>query len=219
MTQRDYILRIAEEFGRAIAQVVYQKQIKDYAAGRNFIDEQCKQVLGVGMGFVHSMPEETLLSMLTSFGTLNTEKCWLIATMLKAEGDLYEEEGNSTEGYYSYLKSLDLVLEVLLLDTTASAIDFVPELEGLLYKLGDYELPARTRLLLFQYFDQTGKYARAEDVLFEMLETGNPGADILARGIAFYQRLKRKSDAELKAGNFSREEAEEGMVRLEGTKN
>ncbi len=219
MTQRDYILRIAEEFGRAIAQVVYQKQIKDYAAGRNFIDEQCKQVLGVGMGFVHSMPEETLLSMLTSFGTLNTEKCWLIATMLKAEGDLYEGEGNSTEGYYSYLKSLDLVLEVLLLDTTASGIDFVPELEGLLYKLGDYELPARTRLLLFQYFDQTGKYARAEDVLFEMLETGNPDADILARGIAFYQRLKRKSDAELKAGNFSREEAEEGMVRLEGTKN
>ncbi len=219
MTQRDYILRIAEEFGRAIAQVVYQKQIKDYAAGRNFIDEQCKQVLGVGIGFVHSMPEETLLSMLTSFGTLNTEKCWLVATMLKVEGDLYEGEGNSTESYYSYLKSLDLVLEVLLLDTTASRTDFVPELEGLLYKLGEYELPTRTRLMLFQYFDQTGKYARAEDVLFEMLETGNPDADILARGIAFYQRLKRKADAELKAGNFSRKEVEEGLVRLEETKN
>ncbi len=56
MSQRDYILRIAEEFGRAVAQVVYQKQIKDYAAGQNLIDEQCKQLLGVGIGFVHSPP-------------------------------------------------------------------------------------------------------------------------------------------------------------------
>ena len=75
MSQRDYILRLVEEFGRALAQVVYRRQIKDYAAAHNLIDEQCKQALGMGIGFIHSLPEETVLSMLTSFGTLNTEKC------------------------------------------------------------------------------------------------------------------------------------------------
>lgn len=218
MSQRDYILRLFEEFSRAIAQVLYHRQLKDYAAARNLIDEQCKQVLGVGIGFIHSIPEETLLSMLTSFGTLNTEKCWLLAMLLKAEGDIYQDQGNSNESYYSYLKSLDLVLEVLLLDTTISSTDFVPELEGLLYKLSEYELPKRTRLKLFQYFDQTGKYSRAEDVLFEMLETGDPDGDIYARGIAFYDQLRTKSDAALSAGNFSREEVEEGLAQLERRK-
>ncbi len=216
MAQRDYILRIAEEFGRALAQVLYHRQIKDYVAAHNLIDEQCKQVLDVGIGFIHSMPEETLLSMLTSFGTLNTEKCWLLALLLKAEGDIFQDQGNTNESYYSYLKSLDLVLEVLLLDPTISGTDFVSELEGLLYKLSDYELPTRTKLMLFQYFEQTGKYSKAEDVLFELLETADPGEDIRARGIAFYQRLKRKTIVELGAGNFSRQETEEGLERLEG---
>ena len=218
MSQRDYILRIVEEFGRALAQVVYHRQIKDYAAAHNLIDEQCKQALGMGLGFIHSLPEETVLSMLTSFGTLNTEKCWLLATLLKAEGDIYQDQGNAGESYYSYLKALNLFLEILLLDTTISSTEFVPEVEGLLHKLSDYELPVNTKLKLFQYFDQTGRYARAADLLFEMLETGNQDRDILARGIAFYQRLKRKSDAALSAGNFSRVEAEEGLARLLGFK-
>ena len=99
MSQRDYILRIVEEFGRALAQVVYHRQIKDYAAAHSLIDEQCKQALGMGLGFIHSLPEETVLSLLTSFGTLNTEKCWLLATLLKAEGDIYQDQGNSDESY------------------------------------------------------------------------------------------------------------------------
>lgn len=218
MSQRDYILRLVEEFGRALAQVVYHRQIKDYAAAHNLIDEQCKQALGVGIGFIHSLPEETVLSMLTSFGTLNTEKCWLLATLLKVEGDIYQDQGNPDASYYSYLKALNLFLEVLLLDTTINGTEFVPEVEGPLYKLSEYELPINTKLKLFQYLDQTGRYARAADMLFEMLETGNPDRDILARGIAFYQRLKRKSDAELSAGNFSRVEVEEGLARLLGFK-
>jgi hypothetical protein len=215
MTQRDYILRIAEEFGRALAQVLYNRQIQDYAAAHTLVDEQCKQAFGMGIGFMRSIPDETLLSMLTSFDTLNTEKCWLLAILLKTEGDIYQDQGNASESYYSYVRSLNLVLEVLLLDTTINGTATVPELEDLLSRLSEYELPTRTRLLLFQYFDHTGKYARAEDVLFEMLEAGDLDGDLHARGTAFYQRLMRKSDAALSVGNFSREEVAEGLARLE----
>jgi len=218
MSQRDYILRIAEEVGRALAQVIYNRQIKDYAAAHKLIDEQCKQGFGMGIGFMRSVPEETLLSMLTSFDTLNTEKCWLLAILLKAEGDIYQDQGNASESYYSYVKSLDLILEVLLLDTSASGTDFVPELEGLVYKLSEYELPGKTKLMLFRYYDQTGKYSKAQDMLIEMLEAGDPSGNLHARGIAFYQRLQRKSDAALSAGNFSRDEVKEGLARLESMK-
>jgi hypothetical protein len=215
MSQRDYILRIAEEVGRALAQVLYNRQIHDYAAAHSLIDEQCKQAFGMGIGFMRSVPDETLLSMLTSFDTLNTEKCWLLAILLRAEGDIYQDQKNASESYYSYVRSLNLVLEALLLDTTPGGTGTPPELEDLLSRLSDYELPARTRLLLFRYFDHAGKYARAEDVLFEMLEEDDPNREIFEQGKAFYQRLMRKSDAALSAGNFSREEVMEGLARLE----
>ena len=214
MSQRDYILRIAEEFGRALAQVLYNRQIQDYAAAHKLVDEQCKQAFSMGIGFMRSIPEETLLSMLTSFDTLDTEKCWLLALLLKAEGDIYQDQSNASESYYSYVRSLNLVLEVLLLDTTISGSTSVPELEDLLSRLSEYELPMRTMLLLFRYFERTGRYARAEDVLFELLETNDPDGELQTLGTAFYQRLLRKSVTELRAGNCSREEVEEGLARL-----
>jgi hypothetical protein len=215
MSQRDYILRIAEEVGRALAQVLYNRQIQDYAAAHTLLDEQCKQAFGMGIGFIRSIPDETLLSMLTSFDTLNTEKCWLLAILLKAEGDIYQDQGNASESYYSYVRSLNLVLEVLLLDTTTGGVSTPPELEDLLSRLSEYELPARTRLLLFRYFDHAGKYARAENVLFEMLADDDFDRDIHDLGTAFYQRLMSKSDAALSAGNFSRQKVEEGLAWLE----
>lgn len=148
MAQRDYILRLAQEFGTALAQILYNKQIKDYAAAHKLIDEQSKQIFGMGIGFMRSVPEETLLSMFTSFDMLDAEKCWLLALLLKAEGDIYEEQGNTSESYYSYIRSIDLFLEVLLLDRASSEKSIVPEIDELLVKLGDYELPTRTKLLL-----------------------------------------------------------------------
>ena len=148
MAQRDYILRLAQEFGSALAQILYNKQIKDYAAAHKLVDEQSKQIFGMGIGFMRSVPEETLLSMFTSFDMLDAEKCWLLALLLKAEGDIYEEQGNTSESYYSYIRSIDLFLEVLLLDRASREKSIVPEIDELLLKLRDYELPTRTKLLL-----------------------------------------------------------------------
>jgi hypothetical protein len=155
MSQRDYILRIAQKLGSVLAQVLYNRQIKDYTAAHKLIDEQSKQIFGMGIGFMRSVPEETLLSMLTSFDTLDTEKCWLLAILLKAEGDIYEDQGNASESYYSFIRSLNLFLEVLLLGTTSSDRSFVPEIDELLSRLSDYELPIRTKTLLFHYFNHS----------------------------------------------------------------
>ena len=148
MSQRDYILRMTEEFGSVLAQILYDKQIKDYAAAHKLIDEQSKQIFGMGIGFMQSVPEKTLLSMLTSFDALDTEKCWLLALLLKADGDIYEEQGNASESYYCYIRSLDLFLEVLQLERASSVKSIVPEIDELLVRLQDYELPVRTRSLL-----------------------------------------------------------------------
>lgn len=219
MAQRDYILRMFEEMSRAIAQIIYQREIKDYQASHELIDEQFKQTLGMGSGFIHSLSDETLLSMLTALGTLNLEKCWLVATLLKAEGDLYEEEQDESKTYYSYLKSCNLFLEALYDQNQHGDFEKIAEIEALLRKLEDYELPLRTRQLLFWYFEHTQRYAKAEDLLFDILETesnyeGETLEEIAEEGKAFYTRLLNKNDADLEVGNFSRTEINDGLARL-----
>ncbi len=158
MTQKDYILRIAENVGRALAQIIYDKEIHDYQGALSLIDELCKQTVGAGSGFIHAISEETLLAMLTLLGILNVEKALLIATLLKTEGDIYEDQGNPDAAYESYLKALNLFLEILLRDDHLHDLRLSPEVEDILGKLEAYELPLDTRRLLFQYYEQRREY-------------------------------------------------------------
>ncbi len=157
MTQKDYILRIAEDVGRALAQIIYHKDIRDYQGAFTLIDELFKQTVGAGSGFIHAISEETLLAMLSILGILNIEKALLIATLLKAEGDIYEDQSNPDAAYDSYLKSLNLFLEILLRDDNLHDLHVFPQVEDLLGKLEAYELPLNTRRLLSQYYEQIGE--------------------------------------------------------------
>ncbi|HEX9134631.1 MAG TPA: hypothetical protein VF844_20260 [Ktedonobacteraceae bacterium] len=152
MIQKDYILRIAEDVGRALAHIIYHKEIQDYQGALSLIEDLFKQTLGAGSGFLHAISEETLLAMLTLFGVLNLEKALLIATLLKAEGDIYEDQSNPEAAYESYRKSLNLFLEILLCDDNLHALRVSPEVEDLLGKLEVYKLPLHTRRLLFQLY-------------------------------------------------------------------
>jgi tetratricopeptide (TPR) repeat protein len=158
MTQKDYILRIAENVGRALAQIIYDKEIQDYQGALSLIDELCKQTVGAGTGFIHAISEETLLAMLTLLGILNVEKALLIATLLQAEGDIYEDQGNPDAAYESYLKALNLFLEIVLRDDHLHDLRCSPQVEYLLSKLEAYELPLDTRRLLFRYDEQRRAY-------------------------------------------------------------
>jgi Family of unknown function (DUF6483) len=152
MPQKDYILRVAEDVGRALAQIIYHQEIRDYQGARSLIDEVFKQSIGMGSGFIHAVSEETLLAMLTVLGVLDLEKALMIAKLLKAEGDIYEEQGNPDAAYDSYLKSLNLFLETLLRDDNLHDLRVSPEIEDLLSKLDAYELPSNTRQLLSNFF-------------------------------------------------------------------
>lgn len=257
MTQRDYILRMFEEIGRAMAQIIYKRQMKEYEAAYALLDEQFKQSLGMGRGFIHSISDEALLSLLGAIvhypptsqkkendttrpnrtsrsgntysprspapmdypsRTLNIEKCWLVATLLKAEGEIYEDQLDENHSYSSFLKACNLFLEALYDQYGQREIEPAQEIEALLGRLENYELPWRSMELLFWYFERTGRYSKAEDMLFDLLETESSDEEerdaLLEKGEAFYARLFLKSEEALAAGNLSHEEITESLTRL-----
>jgi tetratricopeptide (TPR) repeat protein len=154
MLQNDYILRVAEDVDRALAQIIYQQDMRDYQGALSLIDEVLKQSVGIGADFIHAISEETLLAMLTLLGVLDVEKALLMAKLLKAEGDIYEKQGNLDAAYENYLISLNLLLEIVLRDDHLHDLHVSPEVEDLLGKLDAYELPPTTRHLLLRYYEQ-----------------------------------------------------------------
>jgi hypothetical protein len=218
MINKDYILRMAERFGRYLAIILRLKQYNKHEEALLYIDDLFLQMTGLTTGFINSASEEMLLNMISPLGALNVDKCLWIAVLLKEEADIYEELGNPDESYYRYLKSLFFFLEVSLRDVTPKDFDIDIAIEDVLGKLAEYELPLQTKSKLFRYFEKTGQYAKAEDVLFEMLEGEEKDEavedEVVEQGVGFYERLMKKSDDELEAGGLSREEVEEGLGEL-----
>ena len=65
---------------------------------------------------------------------------------------------------------------------------------------------------LFRYYDWSGEYATAENLLFQLVEVDYP--EIRPIGILFYRRLQKKSDADLILGGLPRPEVEEGLREI-----
>ncbi len=214
MVNKDYILRIAERFGRELAIILGLRKASKHEDALIYIDDLLLHSVGLTSSFINSVSDEVLLLALSPLGVLNIEKCLWVATLLKAEGEVYEELGNSKESYYRYLKALTLFLEVQLQDGTF-APSFASEIDDLLSKLSDYELPTTINGKLFSYYELMGHYSKAEDMLFELLAADTTPVAMKERGLAFYQRLQKKSDTDLLAGNFSRAEIAEGEQQLQ----
>ncbi len=217
MINKDYILRLAERIGRELSILLRLRQRKKPEEALIYIDDLLLNTTGLTSRFINSLSEEMLLRTLSPLDAVRIDLSrWLtVAACLKVEGDIYEEMGQSSESYYRYLKSLFLFLEALKREPIEEYPPFATNIQELLQKLSDYELPMTLKHQLFWYYEYKGQYGRAEDVFFEMQETSSADQELRSKGLAFYQRLQTKSDADLHAGNFSREEIREGIEKLQ----
>ncbi|HLX40706.1 MAG TPA: DUF6483 family protein [Ktedonobacteraceae bacterium] len=215
MINKDYILRIAERFGKELAILLHLRERSQFEEALIHMDDLYLNSLGLTIGFVNSISEEVLLTLISTLGAMDSEKCLWVALLLKTEGDIYDDQGKSDEAYYRYVKSLYFSIEVVLHTTNLDGLTILNEIEDMLNILEEYELPLKTKNQLFRYYERLGNYDKAEDALFDIAEMKNDNFNMLASGTTFYERLLSKSNADLAAGNFSREEAKEGLSELQ----
>ena len=118
MVNKDYILRMAEKFGRALAIIFHLREYNKHEEALIYADDMLLQMTGLTSSFINSVSNEMLIQAISPLGMLNVDKCLWIAVLLKAEGEIYQEMGNSNESYYRYLKSLSLYLLALSREAT-----------------------------------------------------------------------------------------------------
>jgi hypothetical protein len=212
MYRRDYLLRMIERLAQIIARILGQKDLKSAEEALIEIDQAGKMFGGLDRTMISSFATEDLISLMHAGGTFDTNKCLAIAELQYAEGQVLEACDREGEYMIRFQRSLRFFLEAVTEDRNIPAGRYDEKIHTLVQKLHDIVFPLALQKKLFQYYEDRGEYAKAEDVLFELLET-NP-VESRNDGIVFYKHLLLKTDAELEQGNLPRKEIEEGLQNI-----
>jgi hypothetical protein len=149
--------------------------------------------------------------MLTSGSNPDMRRVAMALELLKTEADLYAGTGQAGEAAVRYRRAVALAgclaaRSERLLDRELAA--------SLLERAEELELSAAQRLAVARVLEALGRYADAEDALFELIDEapGDPGP--VEEAIAFCQRLRPLEPEQLAAGGLPIEEVNATLAEL-----
>jgi len=220
MVERDYILRLIKQMTEALAIVFKLERGGDPHEALRVVDQTYQQLLGLDAATISSLPPDALLALIRSSGAgyqgerAIAERLTVLANLLQAEGDIYQTLEQADNSATRRLKALDIQLAILTGEDPTSE-RAASSVATLLERLDEYELPPRTKQLLWRHYEQMGDFARAENWMYEALEDEHAPAGIVDQAIDFYHRLLEQDDADLILGNLPRAEIETALAQLE----
>ena len=217
MIRRDYILRQVEQFAAMIAKIMGLARNEQWQEASVVTAGELQRLAGVDPRALLQLSETALLAhLIESEPALTVEsKIFMVATLLKTEGDTLAGQGRMEESREFYLKGLHLLLGTFGQTQGVARPDFVPTVEVFRAALQDSPLPLATNALLMGHYERTGDFAKAEDMLFEILDAEPSNPDVLDFGREFYRRLLGRSDDALALGNLPRAEVLAGLAELD----
>ena len=216
MIRRDYILRRIEQFVATLAKIAGLAKNEQWQEASTTVASEFQRLTGVdGPEVLKLSGTELLARLIQGEPTLLVEsKAFMLATLLKTSGDLSTGQDQLEEGREYYLKGLQLLLDTFGRNEITERPDFAPTVEAFLAGLRDAPLPLPTNAMLMRHYERIGELAKAEDVLFAMVESAPTNVELLDFGVAFYRRLLDLKDDALSAGNLPRAEAQAGLDEM-----
>ena len=214
MFQKDWLQRQLEMLSALIAQLLKLRQDGDEQAALQLIDDTYRELFGLEPRLVGLTPDEFLIDKVRSGNRIDGHRALTLATLLREDAAGQARGGNEAEHQQRLLKSLAVFLECSKDGTLPPHYSEVYDVQAVLDDLNDAELSPTLKYNLFQFYEDTGRYASAEDMLFELIDSSDAPQTLIAEGVAFYEWLLTQDDADLVAGNLPRREVEESLARL-----
>ncbi len=218
--QTDWLVQQISQFARVLAVILGLKKREEYRAAQETVEEALNTLLDLDLDKLRTLPPIELFHRLTIAETtmVGREKVLFVAALLDDAGDIYVAQGQTEAGAAFYTQALQLVLELTATDDNLSPPNYAPAVTELLAKVDPETLPLNARIAMMLYFEKIGDFGKAEDTLFEMLDSvtddPNTTAELIAIGDMFYERLQHLDDETLVAGNFARGEIAVGITGL-----
>lgn len=215
--QRDYILRLIEQFGQFWAAVVAQSRAGQHREVLALAERARREVFGFDTALLDRASADELSGMLRlrhapQFGdSWLTEQLTLLGLMLRAEAEGYRGLGDGVRVADREQKAVAISLAALDDDLAASP-QAIETIEALVPNLKEHVLSPDLAAQLWRYDERSGNLARAEDWLFALLEDADSAADLAPEALAFYDRLQALDDDALRRGNLPRDEVATGQA-------
>lgn len=214
MIRQDYLLRMIAMLAEVLAHLATLRGQGKNAEALAEIDEQFMKLIGLEARFLNSLALGDLVNLLRPSIGMDASRALAAADLFYEQGHALNGLGQEDAAFAAHVKSLTLYLEIFTMPGTLDLPERSERAEELVSSLGEYELPTETMRRLFSYFEKTGRFAAAEDILFDLREAAPDDEALVEIGKNFYDRLLLKSDAELEAGGLPRDEARDGLASL-----
>ncbi|WML35750.1 DUF6483 family protein [Clostridium sp. OS1-26] len=206
---------LVKKFTKALEKILEYKNNGKNEEALSVIDDTFKEIFRLSSKFFSSFSDENLMDMIKTDGTLNADKCIMMAKLLEEEGEIYESQGNHNEAFCLDLKAINLLLEAYInKDNNCDLQSYFSDIDLIIEKISDYKLPISLENKILDYYVKIDKYDKAEDMLYDILQHNNFDKDSIKKGIAFYELLLTKDDESLENSNLPREEINDSLQQL-----
>jgi hypothetical protein len=108
LEQKDYVMRMIEQFARVISKVLFFRETRQYDNAHVELDNVSKNVTGFSSGQLKALGPDGVKSIFDNTSIPNIEKVYYSAKLVMEEGFLFELEGKIDQGLESYAFALVL---------------------------------------------------------------------------------------------------------------
>lgn len=211
MLRRDYLVRMIEEMTEVLGKVFGLKQERKFTEALWQLDDLYKSQFRLSNDLLRSLSAKDIVEIFHTGGKLEADKLQNLAYLMKEEGNLLIAAGQQDEGTFTLMKSLHLYLTAAQGGGDRTLWKLTDHIDELIIDLNKYRLPQETELLRLQYEEAEGRYGRAEDIIYIMLQQQWIRKE---EAIAFYERLAQLDEATLSQGGLPIEEVREALQEL-----
>ena len=215
MFSEDYIIRMVRQATAVLASIIGLKSTGQYQEALQDIDQALEQLLGMDPKLIRLLDDVSLYKILTKNDVLDLEKLGLLADLFKEEGDIQKLQNQNNESVNCYIRSLNYYLMISINSEASRSIELSQKIDELLQKLEPYNFEEKTLLNLFYHYENTGEFAKADNMLSGLAARNNSDANAMDEMRSFYKRLMEKSLEELVSGGISRAQIRNKLKELE----
>ena len=203
----DLVQRTLAELSVALARLDRRPDAA-VADARALLDRAYRRHLGVGGDVLRRLPSEQLVAVISTTGRLDAERAFLTAALLEVDAAMPGPDADHAPALR--VRALDLYTEA---GVARVGVEDLPErVRRLRAELMGHVLPEASYLRLLRWFFHDGRFAVAEDLLFEWLEEHGATAALRDAGERLYDDLEAAPDERLDAGELPRDEVREGRA-------